>query len=176
MSNEVISHDVVFTMQITVLIGFASIATVFCGFIGLIKESMRSKKESQVEVSENMFHFLYAGLSTLFQSIATAIALVCLSDQEDLVWRLANAIAAGIGARGTLKVCILLWNQPKRYPREILMLMVGITITAVTLFAAVSPITLAAKSFIFLLSLFWCLCVTVLSFVDLIYINRRAPH
>jgi hypothetical protein len=176
MSSEVISHEVVFTMQVTVLIGFASIAAVFCGFIGLVKDGMRSRKESQVEVSENTFHFLYAGLSTLFLSIATAVALVCLSDQEDLVWRLANAIAAGIHGRGTLKFGILLWHQPKRYAREILMFMIGSTITVVTLLAAISNMTLAAESFILLLSQFWCLCVTVISFVDLIHISRRAPH
>jgi hypothetical protein len=176
MSNEAISHEVIFTMQITLLIGFASIAAVFCGFIGLVTDGMRSKKESRVEVSENTFHFLYAGFCTIFLSLATALALISLSEQEDLVWRLANGIAVVMHGRGTLKFGILLWRGPKRCAREIFMFITGTTITVATLLAAVSYMSLAAASFILLLSVFWCVCVTVLSFADLIYISKRVLH
>jgi hypothetical protein len=176
MSNAVISHEVIFSMQLHVLIALASIAAVFCGFIGLIKDGMRSKKEFQIEVYENTFRFLYAGLCALFMSLATTVALVSLSDQEELVWRLANLISAGLHGRGILKVGILLWHQPKRDTREILIFIIGSAMTIITLLAAVSHMSLAITSLILLFSQFWFLCLTVLSFVDLIYISRRISN
>ncbi len=168
------SHDIIFQMQIIILLGYAQIAAALCGFIGVVFVfGERSQGHLSVRDSSAVFHFMFAGLSGLFLCLLTALLLVCVADHENFVWRLANGLGGLLHVAGASRLALESRRGETGVQRAWVMSGVGAVAGIVSLMSALGYL-LNSGNLVFLLATMWSLVVTVISFISLLMTPRIA--
>ena len=168
------SHDIIFQMQIIILLSYAQIAAALCGFIGVVFVfGERSQGHLSVHDSSAVFHFMFAGLGALFLCLLTALLLVCVADHENLVWRLANCLGGLLHVGGASRLALETWRDETGVQRGWAMSSIGAVAGIVSLMSAMGYL-LSIGNLIFLLATLWTLVVTVISFISLLMTSRVA--
>lgn len=162
--------------QFFLLLGFAATATTLVGFIGLVFSSDRRKNESlNNHDSSSVFHFMFAGLSSLFMSLLAIVALLSMSNNQELAWRLMNGLSAIIHLSGSIRLGIESWRVHELKKRGSITTAVGGTMGVLGVAAAAGYLSSLSPT-IFLLGTMWALAVTAISFISLVMPPKKRKN
>ena len=159
--------------QFFLLLGYAATATTLVGFIGLIFSSEgRNKQPLNNHESSTVFHFMFGGLSALFISLLAIVALISMSNNHELAWRLMNGLSAIIHITGTIRLAIETRQLQELKKRGWIMTAVGGSMGIFNVAAAAGYLSTFSPT-IFLLATMWALAVTAISFISLVITQKN---
>lgn len=170
------SHEITFQMQVFILLGYAQIAATLCGFIGVVfVVGDRSIGQLTKHDSSAIFHFMFAGLGTMFISLLTILGLVCLNDNEPQVWQIANGVSALMHLSGGGRLAIETWRHQSGVKLAHFTSSMGVFFGVLCAIAATGVMP-KLQSLVFIVATLWALCVTAIAFVSLLTAPRPAAH
>ena len=123
--------------QFFLLIGYAATSTTLVGFIGLVFSSDgRNNQSLSNHESSTVFHFMFDGLSAVFMSLLAIVALISMSNNHELAWRLMNELGAIIHITGTIRIGIETTQMSELKKRGWILTIVGGTFGVLSATAA----------------------------------------
>ena len=166
------SPDSIFQLEVFFFIGCAQIAAALTGFIGVVYVvGERSHGRLNTHESSAVFHFMLAGLGTLFLSLFTALLLVCFSAQASVAWQVANAANGLFHFTGASRLAREQWRHESGVRQGYATAGLGLAAAAAS-FAAAAGYLPQYSHFILMLGTLWALGVTVISFNSLLMMPR----
>ena len=168
------SHDIIFQMEVVILLGYAQIAAALSGFIGVaFVFGERSQGRLSIHDSSAVFHFMFAGLGALFLCLMTAVLLVCYADNESIAWRLANTLGGLMHLLGASRLALETKRGQTGFRSAWIASSIGWAAGIVSLLGAAGYL-ISIENLIFFVATLWTLGVTVISFISLIMSPRAA--
>ncbi len=167
------SHDIIFQLQVFVLLVYAQIAAALAGFIGVVFVfGERSQGNLSRHESSAIFHFMFAGLNALFISLITALALVCFAESEQLIWRVANGVAAAMHLGGGGRLALETMRKETSLQAGHFTSACGLVVGTFSALCAAGYLP-GIGNFVFLFGTIWMLGVTAISFLSLLMSARN---
>lgn len=162
--------------QFFLLLGYAATATTLVGFIGLVFSTEgRNNQSLDNHESSTVFHFMFAGLSAVFMSLLAIVALISMSNNHELAWRLMNGLGAIIHLTGTIRIGIETSQMHELKKRGWILTAVGGTFGIFSA-AAASGFLSTFSPTIFLMGTMWAIAVTAISFISLVVSPKKRKH
>ena len=159
--------------QFFLLLGYAATATTLVGFIGLVFSTEgRNNQSLDNHESSTVFHFMFGGLSALFISLLAIVALISMSNNHELAWRLMNGLGAIIHIIGTIRIGIETTQMSELKKRGWILTIVGGTFGVFGAAAAAGYLSTFSPT-IFLLGTMWAIAVTAISFISLVVTPKK---
>ena len=107
-----VPHETLYELGVFVLLAYAQVAATLTGFIGVVFIlGERAQGRFNQHESSTLFHFMFAGLGTLFISLFVALLLVTPVVDEHLAWRLANGLSGLFHLIGASRLTLERWTR-----------------------------------------------------------------